>query len=63
MLWRSFDFFTLRHSDLNTTLTYFLMDNFCPCLLRSNGNSSAGVDMETLVNSDFELYANKLIYR
>ena len=24
--------FTLRPSDLNTTLTYFLMDNFCPCL-------------------------------
>ena len=25
------DFFTLRHSDQNTTLTYILMDNFCPC--------------------------------
>ena len=24
------DFFTLRPSDLNTTLTYVLMDNFCP---------------------------------
>ena len=28
MLWRSF---TLRPSDLITTLTYVLMDNFCPC--------------------------------
>ena len=26
------DFFTLR-SNLNTNLTYALMDNFCPCLL------------------------------
>ena len=26
------DFFTLRPSDLITTLTYFLMDNICPCL-------------------------------
>ena len=26
-------FFTLRPSDLNTTLTYVDMDNFCPCLL------------------------------
>jgi hypothetical protein len=25
------DFFTLRPSDLITTLTYVLMDNFCPC--------------------------------
>ena len=32
MLWRSFVFFfTLRPSDLNTTLTYVIMDNFCPC--------------------------------
>ena len=28
------DFFTLRPSDLITTLTYVLMDNFCPCLSR-----------------------------
>ena len=27
------DFFTLRPSDLITTLTYVLIDNFCPCLL------------------------------
>ena len=27
------DFFTLRPSDLNTVLTYVLLDNFCPCLL------------------------------
>ena len=27
------DFFTLRSSDLNTTLTYVLMDYFCPCFL------------------------------
>ena len=26
------DLFTLRPSDLITTLTYVLMDNFCPCL-------------------------------
>ena len=26
------DFFTLVPSDLNITLTYVLMDNFCPCL-------------------------------
>ena len=25
------DFFALRPSVLNTTLTYVLMDNFCPC--------------------------------
>ena len=25
-------FFTFRTSDLITTLTYFLIDNFCPCL-------------------------------
>ena len=25
------EFFTLRPSDLITTLTYVLMDNFCPC--------------------------------
>ena len=32
MLWRSFViFFALRPSDLITTLTYVLMDNFCPC--------------------------------
>ena len=28
------DLFTLRPSDLITTLTYVLMDNFCPCLSR-----------------------------
>ena len=28
-------FFTLRPSDLNTTLTYILMDNFFPCLLHA----------------------------
>ena len=28
-------FFTLRPSDLNTTLTYVLMDNFCPCFHKS----------------------------
>ena len=27
------DFFTLRPSDLNITLTYVLMDNFCPCFI------------------------------
>ena len=32
MLWRSFIFFTLRPSDLNTTLTYVLTDNFSHCL-------------------------------
>ena len=32
MLWRSF-FFTLRPSDLITTLTYVLKDNFCPCFV------------------------------
>ena len=26
------DFFTFRPSDQNTTLTYVLLDNFCPCL-------------------------------
>ena len=32
MLLRSFViFFTLRPFDLNTALTYLLMDNFCPC--------------------------------
>ena len=25
------DFFSLRPTDLITTLTYVLMDNFCPC--------------------------------
>ena len=29
-----FFFFTLRPSDINTTLTYVLMDNFCPSLNR-----------------------------
>ena len=29
------DFFTLWTSDLSTTLTYVLMDNFSPCLLLS----------------------------
>ena len=35
MFWRSFVFFyfTLRPSDLITTLTYVLKDNFCPCLV------------------------------
>ena len=33
MLWRSFVFFYL-FSDLNTTVTYVLMDNFCPCLFK-----------------------------
>ena len=28
------DFFTLRPSNLNTTLTCVLMDNFCPSFLR-----------------------------
>ena len=28
----SLRFFTLRSSDLNTTLTYVLLDKFCPCL-------------------------------
>ena len=33
MLWRSFFiFFILRTSDLITTLSYVLMNNFCPCL-------------------------------
>ena len=27
------DFFTFRPYDLNTILTYVLMDNFCPCFL------------------------------
>ena len=27
------DFLNLRPSDLNTTLNYILMDNFCPCFL------------------------------
>ena len=27
------DFFSLRRFDLNTTLTYVLMDNFCPCFI------------------------------
>ena len=26
-------FFTLRPFDLNTILTYVLMDNFCPCFV------------------------------
>ena len=26
-------FVNLRPSDLNTTLTYVLMDNFCPCFI------------------------------
>ena len=26
------DYFTLRPSNLNITLTYVIMDNFCPCL-------------------------------
>ena len=30
------DFFTLRPSDLNTTLTYVLMDNFCLCFNANN---------------------------
>ena len=29
-------FFTLRPSDLITTLTYVLMDNFCPCLYNTS---------------------------
>ena len=29
------DFFALRLYDLITTLTYELMDNFCPCFLLS----------------------------
>ena len=29
------DFFTLRLSDLNTTLTYVLIDINCPCLLNA----------------------------
>ena len=34
MLWKSFViFFTLRPSDLITTLTYVLVDNFCPCFI------------------------------
>ena len=33
MFWRSFVFFYL-FSDLNTTVTYVLMDNFCPCLFK-----------------------------
>ena len=28
------DFFTLRPSDLITTLTYVLKDNFCPCFCK-----------------------------
>ena len=38
MLWRSFvNFFTF---DQITILTYFLMDNFCPCFLKDLLNSS-----------------------
>ena len=29
------DSFTFRPSDLNTTLTYVLMDKFCPCFFSS----------------------------
>ena len=29
-------FFTLRPSDLNTTWTYALMDNFCPYLYHAH---------------------------
>ena len=37
MLWRGvIFFFTFRPSDLFTTLTYVLMDNFCPCFLFNN---------------------------
>ena len=44
MLRRSFVIlFTLRPSDLNTTLTYVLMDNFCPCF------------MSTLVSLNFKI--------
>ena len=40
MLWRSFViFFTLSPSDLNTTLTYVLMDNLCPCFSTSHKKS------------------------
>ena len=36
------DFFTLRFSDLNTaTLTYVLMDNFCPCFILNRTNNVA----------------------
>ena len=35
MLWKSFVIFLLIHSDLITTLTYVLMDNFCPCFSRN----------------------------
>ena len=30
--------FTLRPSDLNPTLTYVLMDNFCPCFIEETEN-------------------------
>ena len=33
VLERFCDFFACSPSDENTTLTYVLMDNFCPCLL------------------------------
>ena len=49
------DFFTLRPFDLITTLTYVLMDNFCPCfslfLLEwynlHNGAEKGGLFLET----------------
>ena len=35
MLWISFVIFSLRPSDRITTLTYVLMDNFFPCLIKT----------------------------
>ena len=44
MLWRSIVVcFTLRHSDLITTLTYILIDKFCPCLIRALPNNESEI--------------------
>ena len=43
------DFFTLRHSDLNTTLNYVLMDNLCSCFIEK---------LQILLNLNLEKYLN-----
>ena len=65
MLWRSFVFsLTLRHSDLITTLTYVLMDNFCPCLTRFfTLTSKILVKMKQFSFFMFDLPIKKVIYQ
>ena len=43
-------FFTLRLSDLISTLTYVLMDNFCPCFILLFASILSNRDQTNILN-------------